>query len=472
MAMDNGELRKTEQLCRSSINAAITKLCEVGTWPQPRIARKLCAGRDFYYKDLQEIEEVNNLIEHLATDDKIKSIYFGPSSKPELHILYDYWERLLVEILYETEGVSPAGRVFKKWFRRFVKELYSDTAVWKAVDTITRLTLNEVELKFDNATVLTSVPASRWVNIIWGEQQYDALLYWGPIGNDKATITTTVRVRKRDYGGFSTPHTRLTQYIGRHSSAIEAIRLTKSGVPRLHCHAQFQLSDFPVSDPLAYCDREGELRLYENETVLDRSDFKTVRTFWHERMNTRDERFLPKHIRSNAMGTAYGRFFSSYTYGNWLDIIVDLTIALEALFSPDESQELKHRISLRAGWLLDLDEQAHAAGNVNNKTYNIVRTMYDIRSSRVHGGTPKTSDIHKWIKTLTGMEDDKSSDSQLVQSALESARGIVRKAIAACVKLSKLEGDGPRWPFPGKFDENIVIAHQRKVWQKAAGIKR
>ena len=472
MAMDNRELRKTEQLCRSSINAAITKLCEVGTWPRPPAARRLRAGSDFYYKDLQGIQEVNDLIEHLATDDKIKSIYFGPSSKPELHILYEYWERLLVEILYETEGVSPTGRVFKKWFRRFVKELYSDTAVWKAVDTITGLTLNEVELKFDNATVLTSMPAYRWLDIIWGKQRYDALLYWRPIGNDKASITTTVRIRKHDYAGFSMPHMRLTQHIERHVSAIEAIWLTKSGAPQLHCHAQFQLSDFPVPDPLAYCDREGEFRFYENETVLDRSDFKTVRPLWRERMNTRDEGFLPKHIRSNAMGTAYWRFFTSYRDGTWFDTIVDLTIALESLFSRGESQELKHRISLRTAWLLDLDEQTQDAGKVNNKTYNIVRTMYDIRSSRVHGETPKTSDIHKWIKTLAGMEYDRSKELQLLESAVESARDIVRKAIVACAKLSKLEGDGPKWPFPDKFDENIVIAHQRKVWQKAAGIKR
>jgi len=470
--MDNRELRKTEQLCHSSINAAITKLCEVGTWPQPRIARKLCAGRDFYYKDLQEIEEVNSLIEHLAADDKIRSIYFARSSEREPQILYDYWERLLVEILYETEGVSPAGRVFKKWFRRFLKELYSDTAVWRSVDTITGLTLNGIELRFDNATVLTSIPGYRWLGSIWGKQQYDARFHWGISGLDKATITTTVRIRKHDYAGFFMPHTHLIRDIERHSSAIEAIRLTKSGVPRLHCHAQFQLGDFPVYDPLLCCDREGEILLFENETVLDRSDFKAVRILWHEHMNARDSRFLPKPIRPNDMSAAYSRFYMSYRHSNWFDIIVDLTIALEALFSPDDRQELSHRVSLRAAWLLDLDEQTHDAGKVNNKTYNIVRTMYDIRSSRVHGGTPKTSDIHKWIKTLAGMEYDRSKDPQVLQSALESARDIVRKAIAACAKLSKLEGDGPKWRFPKKFDENIVIAHQRKIWQKAAGIKR
>jgi len=268
------------------------------------------------------------------------------------------------------------------------------------------------------------------------------------------------------------PHMHLTQDIARHVSAIEAIWLTKSGAPRLHCHAEFQLSDFPVPDPFAYCDRKGEFRFYENETVLDRSDFKTVRTFWPERMNTREGRFLPKHIRSNAMGAAYWRFFRSYEDNPWFDTIVDLTIALETLFSPDDRQELSHRVSLRAAWLLDLDEQTQDAGKVNNKTYNIVRTMYDIRSSRVHGETPKTSDIHKWMKTLAGMEYDGSKELELLEAAVESARDIVRKAIAACAKLSKLEGDGPKWKFPKKFDENIVIAHQRKVWQKAAGIKR
>ena len=47
---------------------------------------------------------------------------------------------------------------------------------------------------------------------------------------------------------------------------------------------------------------------------------------------------------------------------------------------------------------------------------------------------------------------------------------IVRKAIAACSRLSKLNGGGPQWPFPERFDENLVIDYQRKVWQKAAGI--
>lgn len=167
--MDSREIPKTEQLCHSSIDAAITKLCEVGTWPRPGAARRLRAGYDFNRKDLQDIQEVNNLIEHLASDNEIKSIYFGRSSTPEWHILYEYWEQLLLKMLRETEGISPTKRVFKKWFKRFLKELYSDTAMWRSVDTITGLTLKAAKFKFDDATVLTSIPPYS-LRVLFGEK--------------------------------------------------------------------------------------------------------------------------------------------------------------------------------------------------------------------------------------------------------------------------------------------------------------
>lgn len=470
--MENEKLQRIEQLCRLSVEAGIGKLCEIGAWPRPPAARRLRVGYDFYRDHLVKLPQVNDLLEYLASDSRIQSIYFRPSSEPELHILYEYWEQLLLKILRETEGISPRDRVFRKWVNRFVKELYSDTAVWKSIDTITGLLLNARQLRFDKATVLTSIPAYELESVIWGEDQY-IQDDWIAVGRDKATIMTTVSIPKRQYAGFLTPPPHLTEDIERHLSAIDAIRLTKSGVPRLHCHAQMQLSDFPTSNPLAYCDREGQLLLYEKETILNKSDFETIRNLWQERMNTRYEEYFPRHTRSNAMDAAYGRFFRSYRHQNWFDSIVDLTIALESLFNPDESQELKHRISLRAAWLLNVDKQAGGeTSSVKNKIYNLVRTMYDIRSSRVHGGRLGENDIRRWIQTLSGVEYDDAKEGQLLELAMESARHIVRKAIAACARLSKLEGDGPKWPFPEKFDENIVIDGQRKVWQKASGIKR
>lgn len=463
----NGEnLAKLERLCRSSIEAGIAKLCDIGTWPRPPAARRLRAGYDFHYYDFENIQEVNNLLQYLADDDKIRFIYFEKPTTPALHILYDYWEQLLLKILRETEGKSPTNRVFNKWFRRFLKELYADTAVWIAVDTISGLTLRGKKLKFDQSTVLTSIPAHSLIGMIWGEDQY-VQDKWLSIGLDKATIITTVRIPKRQYAGLNWPPPNLINNFERHLAAIDAIRLTKPGTPSLHCFAEFQRGYLPVSTPLAYCDREGHPGLYETETVLERSDFRSIRNLWKELMDTRYKDSWPRRYRLDTMDTALGRFSMSYKLQTWLENMVDLTIALEALFGPEDNKELSHRIALRCAWLLNVDENV-----TNNRIYNQVRTMYDIRSSVVHGRTPRENKIRKWIQTLSGITYDESkSHSEQLEVALESARDIVRKAIRACMNLSKLGAKGPHFPFPSKFDEHIVTAGQQRLWQKAAGIK-
>lgn len=473
--VDDEKLSLIEKLCRSSIEAGIKRLCEVGTWPRPPAARRLRVGYDFGRNHLQDIQEVDNLLQYLASDDDIISIYSRQPSTPELYILYEYWEQLLLKILTQTEGLSPDNRVFHKWFKRFLKELYSDTARWRMVDTITGLILRGAELKFDHATVLTSTPAYDLEGIIWGQEQY-IQDNWFAVGRDKATIITTVRIPKCQYAGSIRPYPHLTNHIGRHLAAIDAIRLTKPGVPCLHCFAEFQLSDFPVSTPLAYCNPEGGLGVYEKEAILDRSDFRNIRDLWRAMMDTTYKDALPRRSKSNAIDTAIARFNRTYKLQNWLDGIVDLTIALESLFGPKDNQELSYRISLRAGWLLNIDGRDNEASYKVNDVYERVRTMYDIRSLRVHAGIAKEKDIRKWVQTLSGVKYDESKHGGalyggLLEVAIESARDIVRKAINACRKLSQLPIDGPHWPFPRNFDENIVIAGQRRVWQKAAGIR-
>ena len=473
MNIQGERLSTLEQLCRSSIKASIAKLSQIGTWPRPPAARRLRVGYDFGRNDLQDIQEVNNLIQYLASDNQIKSIYFGQSSTPELWILYEFWERLLLNILRETEGMSPNNRVFHKWFKKFVKELYSDTAVWRTIDTVTGLNFREKTLRLDDITSLTSTPGYD-LRILIGKQELDLLDFHGgsPGGFDKATIITTVRIPKQQHAGFTHPYPHLLKDIERSNALIEAIRLTKTGVPRLHCHIMVHLSDFPLCEPFAYCRSEGDIGMYEKKAIVERSDLQSIRNLWRELMDSKYKDSWPKRSKLSVMDMALARFSRTYGRQNWLDDIVDLTIALESLFSPKDNQELSHRISLRAAWLLSFDERADEdSGKVKNKIYECVRTMYDIRSFRVHGGIPKKRDIRKWVQTLSGVQYDESKYSELLEVALESARDIVRKAIRACMILGKLETDGPHWPFPKNFDQNIVIAGQRRVWQKAAGIR-
>ena len=479
VVMHDGELAKTEKLCYLSMKAGVKRLCEIKTWPRPAAARRLRVGFDFYRDDLRDIQEVNDLIQHIASDEDIKSIYFGQSGRSEFWILYEFWELLLLRVLPETEGTELSKRVYQKWFRRFVSELYSPTAVWRTIDTVTGLNLRGKELNFDQATALSSRPAYGLASSLWGPQQYPlegrlVLNDWSAVGLDKAVIITTVRIPKCEYAGSDMPYPHLTMDIERSLAAIDAIRLTKPGSPRLHCYAKFQVSHFPLSMPLAFCRDEGSLGLYENETVLERSDFLLVRNIWRELMSTKYKDTWPTRSKLNPMDIAFSGFSRSYEMRSWLDSIVDLTIALESLFGPSDNQELRHRISLRAAWLLTRTDRESPA-KLRNKVYDCVRTMYDIRSRRVHGDMPKDSEIRKWVQILSDSKYDRhdgAEERRLIELALESGRDIVRNALLACMKLQKLSPTGPHWPLPDDFDENLIIPVQRKIWQKAAGIRK
>jgi hypothetical protein len=478
--LENEALSKIEQLCLSSIEAGIKRLCKIGAWPRPPAARRLRVGYDFYYDDIRAIPEVDNLVQSLASDNTIKSIYFHDPSNPELHILYDYWVRLLLYVLCDTEGMSLRKQAFRKWFTRFIKELYSDTAIWRTIDTVTGLTLYGSELKFDETTSLTSIPGYD-LHLVMGERwnflRNDKFFYhdWHAGGHDKATILTTLRVPKRDYASFHWPPPHLTQDIDRALAVIDAVRLAKPGVPRLHCHAQFHLSYFPLADPLSYCDRECDFGLYEEETVIDKSDFRDVRRLWQELMAAKYGTHPLASTKPTPMDVALGRFSRTYGRQNWLDDMVDLTISLESLFGPEDNQELSHRISLRAAWLLGQDVVGDAPCCSSAEVYERVRTMYKIRSARVHGDIPKEKDIQKWVTILSGVEYNASQHGGslyggLLEKATESARAIVRQAIRACARLAEMNPAGPHWPLPRDFDKLIVSSGKRKEWQRAAGV--
>lgn len=459
-----------EQLCRSSLQASIAKLCEVGTWPRPPAARKLRIGYDFYLDHLRNIQELTDFLEYLASDEKLNSIYLGQSSMSAWWVFYLVWEQLFLNVLRETEGTTLNNRVFKKWFQKFLKELYSDTALWKAIDTITGLNFRAKTLNLDDFTTLTSTPGYDLEALV-GEQELDLLNFHGgsPGGYDRATIVTTVRVPKQQYAGSTRPYPHLLKNIERSLAAIDAIRLTKPGVPRLHCHIMVHLSDFPLCKPSAYCNSEGDFGMYEKEATVEESDLQNITNLWRELMETRYKDPIPARFRIDTMDVALERFSKSYRHQSWLEDLVDLTIALESLFQPsDSNQELRYRIAIRAAWLLGVDKKDTAD---SIKVYKRVKAMYDIRSSTVHGETPEEDTLGKWLQALSGMTYDKTEGyHQMVEPAVESARDIVRKALKACTKLSKLAGEGPRWPFPPTFDENIVIASQRRLWQKASGI--
>lgn len=450
-----------EQLCKASLEAGIVRLREIGAWPLPPAARRPASldSRDF-----QGVSELDAFIELLASDDRITSLYVPRDAQPEYYC-FGLWERLLICVLTETEGMVLENEVFAKWYRRFVEELFTERSTWRTIDTVTGLDLHVADFQLDEMTSVTSTPGYALDPLVQ-EQDLDFSSGW-PGGHDNATIVTTLSIPKTEYAGSNTPYPHLLR-LERSLAVIEAIRLLKPGAPRLHCHVTVHLSDFPLRPAFAYCRSEGESLLYEKATSVLGDDIPEVQEIWQELMLTRYEEHLPIRYRIDAMGEAMGRFSSSYEHRGWLDNIVDLTIALEALFKPsDSNQELSYRLRTRAAWLLGTTEAESAW------IYEQIGVMYKIRSSAVHGNAPKERDIGNWLAKLSGLSYDWRAESyyKLVDPATEVARCIVRKAIRACTKLSKAGAGRCKWPFPKDFDKAIVQVGERRAWQDAAGVK-
>ena len=81
--------------------------------------------------------------------------------------------------------------------------------------------------------------------------------------------------------------------------------------------------------------------------------------------------------------TAIARFNSSYERRDPADRLIDLVIALEALFGDGESGSITYKVAMRgASWL-------HAPGSERCTSFGTLKKCYRERSSVVHGGSGK-----------------------------------------------------------------------------------
>ena len=99
---------------------------------------------------------------------------------------------------------------------------------------------------------------------------------------------------------------------------------------------------------------------------------KSIDRFWHVLDG------IPDNLR-----TAMARFSSSYEKRVLSDRLIDLVIALEALFGDGEAGGITHKVAMRgACWLHETESKRHA-------TFRRIKKLYGYRSSVVHGNLGK-----------------------------------------------------------------------------------
>jgi hypothetical protein len=123
------------------------------------------------------------------------------------------------------------------------------------------------------------------------------------------------------------------------------------------------------------------------------------------------------------------------------DSILDATIAMEALLSDDERQEMTHKLALRMAALLSLSKSGQ---QTPVEVFRAVKQIYRYRSAVVHGSA-KTTDKRE-IAT---------SDKEKIPT-VTLAINYLRMAINILI-------DNPQYLKASKIDEELILEHTRRA---------
>jgi Apea-like HEPN len=159
---------------------------------------------------------------------------------------------------------------------------------------------------------------------------------------------------------------------------------------------------------------------------------------------------------------AIGRFNRSFRPAAWQDLVVDLSIGLEAtLSSPGERDSLTLALRSRAAHLLAMVDDPP------DEIFRDIGELYDLRSAVVHGSLVPESE---WTNLFNRRGIKQVLPNDRLEVAMDRWRDLLRRAILARLLLS--DGRGPEaalWPLRGKqpsVDDQLVGPAGRHAWRR------
>lgn len=195
------------------------------------------------------------------------------------------------------------------------------------------------------------------------KEKADAELHVGIMGG-----TSWFCIRCVSKGSTSIPW---SDGIRQAEKVIEAMRLFSTGdVGSFIFLEQLTPGMIRFGTPKLMTDRKG--KIYRLHGSL-REDFIK---FWTEYLAWKPTAAITRHI---------DRFMRAYTNPNWQDRLVDFVTSMEGLVLPNERQELRKQFALRIAWLLGTTR------NEREEIFNKAQSIYDERSTVVHGETDDAS---------------------------------------------------------------------------------
>ena len=452
------ELRR---LCWAFVEAATGQFVAIGIWPRPPASRLLRLGKDFVYDDLAHLREFRTLCDWVRADSTLEAMYWkGTDGSGFAHI----WFSLVTRTLATSSGAEPDRKAFSRQFRLLLKELYRPTARMRSVTMLVGLNLSVRKLTLDARTSIVDLP---WLPRLAGQLldgQFGSHYSVVPGPDVNTALVTELRIKKED---FLQVARREVDHLSKRLALETAMWLYSEGVVQGHTNYELHVASFPFIEGFSWeshdeRSRHGSLDWGEVPATIGRSDIQKVVRLWRELMEAHYGQPLEPLTLDNRLWVAISRFRESYERLGWVDNLVDLTIALEALFGSKDPRETTKRLQLRTAFLLG------ATAEEARRIYKRVGILYDIRSRILHGNIPRREEYGRWLKALTGKTPPNPYElSSLLPEAVTVARELVRRSIRGCLRLSRYPDGGPIWPLPDDFDQHMATPQGKQTWQGA-----
>ena len=171
-----------------------------------------------------------------------------------------------------------------------------------------------------------------------------------------------------------------------------------------------------------------------------------------------DEWLGDDDLETNPLRIAIGRLNRSMDGPSTTvaDIVIDLSIGLEATLSGTDTSEVGLRLRARAADLLA------AVDDPGDTIYDDVKALYEIRSAIVHGSVLKLSRLTRLISGVSSADRGDNPGEQ-VALALDRWRDLLRRAILARAALA---AESSPWPLKDSIDVDRVLRTktERAAW--------
>ncbi len=448
---------------------AISRLRELGELPRPRSAPLEIAGYFWLEQNLRELAFYRDLDKYLATSGIAQKLMNAGHCW--------IWHREVFPWLFIEQFVNSARGnaydpgVFRTIYRRAESEIFSETVTLRRVTMMHGIPLPATKIHLERGLTLVrhTFEESREAlpDLLWLRFQLRPLDFW--ISGNGALLINDVKAPKEDDGKAVLRYrdaARLDE-----SLSLLAMRLSFNTFIHPGPLFQIQLSRFPLWPPSRWDPEESRLKYHESKRHLSHAEARHLRLS-RTALKRLSEQASQSPARPHALLLALTRFDESFRLLDQESNIVDLMVALEALYLPQPGRELRYRLATNVGNLLGRSDEHRLS------IYDQIRFAYDIRNTLVHGRKKFYKALRDQVRkflSAAGMATTQVRLPRDVPKVARRLRQVVRESIWAYFRVTQAFDSQPkldRWPDTEAFDKIRWDAKARRKFQDLAGISK